>query len=142
MAKQIWLYSCVDAGMSLSCWIWNRTPSGQVGMRPPYEVNWLVTILGSSCGYVAIVRFHSLCLVESPSMGVTAFMAVCRAERPERYRNNIDTKPSLIRFSLISVVIALVHSFSCLLAALDCPVDSALIFCAHSSQFEVGIHNI
>ena len=26
MAKQIWLYSWVDAGMSLSCWMWNRTP--------------------------------------------------------------------------------------------------------------------
>ena len=44
MAKQIWLYSCVDAGMSLSCWIWNRTPVGQVGMRPPYGPIPLVTI--------------------------------------------------------------------------------------------------
>ena len=30
IAKQIWLYSWVDAGMSLSCWMWNRTPVGQV----------------------------------------------------------------------------------------------------------------
>ena len=26
IAKQIWLYSWVEAGMSLSCWMWNRTP--------------------------------------------------------------------------------------------------------------------
>jgi hypothetical protein len=54
MAKQIWLYSCVDAGMSLSCWIWNRTPVGQVGMRPPYGAKCLVTIGGVSCGLVTI----------------------------------------------------------------------------------------
>ena len=48
MAKQIWLYSCVDAGISLSCWIWNRTPVGQVWMRPPYGANCLVTIGGVS----------------------------------------------------------------------------------------------
>ena len=30
MAKQIWLYSWVDAGMSLSCWMWNRTPVGRI----------------------------------------------------------------------------------------------------------------
>ena len=34
--------------MSLSCWIWNRTPVGQVGMRPPYGANCLVTIGGVS----------------------------------------------------------------------------------------------
>ena len=40
--------------MSLSCWIWNRTPVGQVGMRPPYGANCLVTIGGVSCGPVTI----------------------------------------------------------------------------------------
>ena len=54
MAKQIWLYSCVDAGMSLSCWIWNRTPFGQVVLRPPYEANRLVTIGCVSCFPVTI----------------------------------------------------------------------------------------
>ena len=59
MAKQIWLYSCVDAGMSLSCWIWNRTLMGQVGMRPPYGANCLVTIGGVSCGLVTVSNSSS-----------------------------------------------------------------------------------
>ena len=45
--------------MSLSCWIWNRTPVGQVGMRPPYGANCLVTIGGLSCAAVTVSIFPS-----------------------------------------------------------------------------------
>jgi len=44
MAKQIWLYSWLDAGMSLSCWMWNRTPEWHNLWAPPYGALAPVTI--------------------------------------------------------------------------------------------------
>ncbi len=44
MAKQIWLYSWLDAGISLSCWMWNRTPDWHKLWAPPYGALAPVTI--------------------------------------------------------------------------------------------------
>ena len=98
MAKQIWLYSCVDAGMSLSCWIWNRTPVGQVGMRPPYGVDCLVTIGCVSCKPVTIPNPPSSRWIELVNGGVPLR---CWWAEPDVTANDIELKSLVNRVYIV-----------------------------------------
>ena len=75
--------------MSLSCWIWNRTPVGQVGMRPPYGANRLVTIGGVSCGPVTISNSPSPDWVELANGTVPLR---CWWAEPQAVANDIGNK--------------------------------------------------
>ena len=75
--------------MSLSCWIWNRTPVGQVGMRPPYGANCSVTIGGVSSGPVTISNSPSSCWVELANGAVPLR---CWWAEPEAIGNDIESK--------------------------------------------------
>ena len=84
--------------MSLSCWIWNRTPVGQVGMRPPYGANCLVTIGGVSCGPVTVFSFPSSGWVELAN-GVLPLR--CWWAPPQEDANDIASKSIIKRFYIV-----------------------------------------
>ncbi len=84
--------------MSLSCWIWNRTPVGQVGMRPPYGANRLVTIGGVSCGPVTISNSPSPGWVELANEAVPLR---CWWAEPKVNANDIASKTSLDRVYIV-----------------------------------------
>ena len=98
MAKQIWLYSCVDAGMSLSCWIWNRTPVGQVGMRPPYGANCLVTIGGVSYAVMETSELSGGAWVDVLNGPVCLR---CWWAEPKEQVNDIDSKSCINRVYIV-----------------------------------------
>jgi len=55
MAKQIWLYSLGSyPDMSLSCWMWNRTPCEPAALPPPYGASVPVTIPPLAYGAVPL----------------------------------------------------------------------------------------
>ena len=84
--------------MSLSCWIWNRTPVGQVVMRPPYGANCPVTIGCVSCGPVTIPNPPLSGWVE---LGTGAVPLRCWWAEPEVSANDTDLKPSSKRVYIV-----------------------------------------
>ena len=84
--------------MSLSCWIWNRTPVGQVGMRPPYGANCLVTIGSVSCGPVTISNSPPSRWVQLANGSVPLR---CWWAEPRVSSNDIDSKSYINRAYIV-----------------------------------------
>ena len=78
--------------------MWNRTPVGQVGMRPPYGANCLVTIGGVSCGPVTMSSFPSPGWVELAN-GVVPLH--CWWAPSQVSANDIDAKSLIKRVYIV-----------------------------------------
>ena len=125
--------------MSLSCWIWNRTPVGQVGMRPPYGANCLVTISSVSCGSVTISNSPSSRWVELAN-GVAPLR--CWWAESQASANDIEFKSSTSRVYIVLPEVfgvnAWVRSVADRLAAQGYPALAVPLFSRTAPDMELA----